>query len=646
MKKHFLPKIFIPVFAIFFSASSINAQTVTVVPEANSQSFDYETTGSPLWGYTGNPIVYNNQLYVQYQRVPYGLAQNNKVPLQLAQYSGNTLNLIANPDTTLNFVASGYAGNPIIFNNKLYINYQNKSGVNQLAAYSGGNTLQLIANPDASAYGYQGSPILYNNALYIMYANAAGVNQLAKYDGTTVTLIPNPDASRYGYQGNPIVFNGKLFVKYSVNIGNGPWTLASFDGTSWTIYPNPDASNYGYQGNQIIFNGKLYGRYASSITGKSQLMVFDGSTNPTLISNPDAGYGYNGFPIVNSNTLFIQYKNASNVLQLATYTGNSMALIPNPDASTTGYQGTPIIYNNTVCIFYNSIENVNHLAKYNGGTLQLIPNPDASTHGYWNFPVVYGANLYFQYYNAEGIFQLGMFNGAAIRLIPNPAHGSNAGNGDVSYAGAPLVFNNLLYTLFNNVQYDQFANLAYFDEASLPVTLITFNGLLQNGNALLTWRTATEINNKGFELQKSMDGQAFTDIGFVPGNGNSSQLHNYNYTDQKVVSGSNYYRLKQIDFDGRFTYSSIIKLDYTKFDWALLGNPAANNSWVQVQIDKEANVSVQVVSMSGNVIQNINKGKIPSGAYSIQLNLINVSSGIYVVRLIVDGKSYSKKIIK
>ncbi|MDQ2862178.1 MAG: T9SS type A sorting domain-containing protein [Bacteroidota bacterium] len=636
MQTHFLPKIFLAVFAIFFSTCSIDAQTVTVVPEANSQ-YDFETSGTPLWGYTGNPIVYNNQLYVQYQRVPYGLAQNNKVPMQLAQYSGNTLNLIANPDTTLNFVASGYVGNPIVFNNKLYINYQNKAGVNQLAAYNGGNALQLIANPDASLYGYQGSPIIYNNALYIVYTNAAGTNQLAKFDGITVTLIPNPDASRYGYQGNPIVFNGKLFVKYSVNIGNGPWTLASFDGTTWKVYPNPDASNYGYQGNQIIFNGKLYGRYASSITGKSQLMVYDGSSNPTLISNPDAGYGYNGFPIVNNNTLFIQYKNTLNVLQLATYKGSSISLIPNPDASSTGYQGTPIIYNNTLCIFYNSIAKVNRLAVYNGGdTLHLVPNPDASANGYWNFPIVYGANLYFQYYNAAGNFQLGNFNGTAIRLIPNPTNGFN---GVVAYAGAPLVFNNLLYTLFNNEQYDQFANLAYFNESTLPVTLTNFNGVLQNGNALLTWSTATEINNKGFEIFRSVDGINFNSIGFVAGAGNSDLLLNYQFTDKPALSGNVFYRLKQVDMDAKFAWSNIVSVKLNNQTLiTFIPNPAQNFITISSPVIVK---EIRLLNAGGQLIKVWN-----SVSPNAQLSLSDIAKGIYMIQIINDKFIQTQKIVK
>ncbi|MDQ2720657.1 MAG: fibronectin type III domain-containing protein [Bacteroidota bacterium] len=191
-----------------------------------------------------------------------------------------------------------------------------------------------------------------------------------------------------------------------------------------------------------------------------------------------------------------------------------------------------------------------------------------------------------------------------------------------------------------------FSRVYFTTSGGLPVSLVDFYGALSNDHAFLNWKTATEFNNKGFEVQKSLNGQTFTDIGFVAGHGNSSLVHNYNYTDVKVLSGSNYYRLKQIDFDGRVNYSSIIKLDYTKFDWTVLGNPVSNNSWVQVQMDKAANVMVQVVGMNGNVIRTINKGKIASGTYSIPLRLNNVSSGIYVVRLIVDGKNYSKQIFK
>lgn len=173
---------------------------------------------------------------------------------------------------------------------------------------------------------------------------------------------------------------------------------------------------------------------------------------------------------------------------------------------------------------------------------------------------------------------------------------------------------------------------------------MNFDGLLQNNAAILNWSTATELNNKGFEVQKSMDGTTFTVIGFVKGHGNSHQVNNYTFSDLKLLSGSNYYRLKQIDNVGNFSYSSDIKLDFSRFDWAVLGNPVSNNSAVQLQLDKPSKVMIQMISIDGTIIQTINKGKISQGTYSIPLQVSNTNSGIYILKLMVDAKNYSKKI--
>ena len=163
---------------------------------------------------------------------------------------------------------------------------------------------------------------------------------------------------------------------------------------------------------------------------------------------------------------------------------------------------------------------------------------------------------------------------------------------------------------------------------------------------MLTWSTATELNNKGFEIEKSSDGQSFANLAFIQGKGNSSNTNSYNYTDNKIVSGSNYYRLKQIDIDGNSKYSSIIRLDFKKFDWAIFGNPVTSNSWVQLQLAKTSTVALQVISIDGKVIKTINKGTIAQGTYSIPLLLDNAASGMYLLRLIVDDQVYTKNITK
>ena len=221
-------------------------------------------------------------------------------------------------------------------------------------------------------------------------------------------------------------------------------------------------------------------------------------------------------------------------------------------------------------------------------------------------------------------------------------------------ASDSLVFANLAagtyYVKVANFSTTEFGDYSLINSATaagpLPVTFLNFDGHLDGDRALLTWSTATELNNKGFEIEKSSDGQSFADLAFVQGQGNSSITNTYNYTDNKIVSGSNYYRLKQVDIDGNSKYSAIIRLDFKKFDWAVFGNPVTTNSWVQLQLAKTSRVALQVIAIDGKIIKTINKGNIAQGTYSIPLSLDNAASGMYILRLIVDDQVYTKKITK
>ena len=93
---------------------------------------------------------------------------------------------------------------------------------------------------------------------------------------------------------------------------------------------------------------------------------------------------------------------------------------------------------------------------------------------------------------------------------------------------------------------------------------------IKNNQALLTWSTANEINNKGFEVELSRDNKTFSSIGFVAAVKTSTGINNYSFTDNKLLSGSNYYRLKQVDNDGASRYSSVVKLDFSKFAWSYI----------------------------------------------------------------------------
>jgi hypothetical protein len=182
--------------------------------------------------------------------------------------------------------------------------------------------------------------------------------------------------------------------------------------------------------------------------------------------------------------------------------------------------------------------------------------------------------------------------------------------------------------------------------SALPVTFINFDGKISGTAALLSWSTATEENNKGFDVERSQDGQNFLSIGFVAGVGTSSMVNNYTFSDEKVANGSNYYRLRQEDIDDNYSYSSIIRLDYSKFNWFISGNPLTSNSWIQLQLDKETNVAIRVFSANGDVINIVNKGRLSPGNYSLPLELDNKSKGVYIVQLITDNATYAKTIVK
>ncbi len=120
----------------------------------------------------------------------------------------------------------------------------------------------------------------------------------------------------------------------------------------------------------------------------------------------------------------------------------------------------------------------------------------------------------------------------------------------------------------------------------LPVDLVYFNAENIEKNASLTWLTSQEINNYGFEIQKLVNGE-FKKIGFVKGNGNSNQLNNYSFLDYRPGFGTFFYRLKQIDFDGKVTFSEIEKV--------VISEKIKNQSLTALY-DANGNVVLQVIN--------------------------------------------------
>ncbi|TLV00792.1 T9SS type A sorting domain-containing protein [Dyadobacter luticola] len=170
-------------------------------------------------------------------------------------------------------------------------------------------------------------------------------------------------------------------------------------------------------------------------------------------------------------------------------------------------------------------------------------------------------------------------------------------------------------------------------ENPLPVKLIAFEVTNSNNQNNLTWKTSSETNNKGFEIERSADARTFTKIGYVEGNGDSNELNNYHFTDQNP-SNITYYRLKQLDYDDTFEYSKIIMAKSDQ-QLSIYPNPAKDYFNVMGLAKEE---KILVIDQSGNVILHEKIGVDGS------VNTANISSGIYNIE--VGGATKKLLIIK
>ncbi len=178
----------------------------------------------------------------------------------------------------------------------------------------------------------------------------------------------------------------------------------------------------------------------------------------------------------------------------------------------------------------------------------------------------------------------------------------------------------------------------------LPVELISFTSRADGNSVTLTWQTATEVNNYGFDIQRTViSGQHSNEweiIGFVEGHGNSNSLKEYSFKDVKPIRGKNLYRLKQIDTDGRFEYSNEIEVEITAPTEFLLSqnypNPFNPSTVISYQLSVPSNVVLKIFDVLGNEIATLIDNEFKEAGYYIyqlRINNYQLTTGVYFYRL-------------
>lgn len=240
----------------------------------------------------------------------------------------------------------------------------------------------------------------------------------------------------------------------------------------------------------------------------------------------------------------------------------------------------------------------------------------------------------------QGAFNWALYTGLCGALVEYKCSAFNFANGDIAINGLSMGTDYFLRTLTSGTGGRASWDMALLEpDASLPVALISFDGKHVNNTSVLTWKTVSEQNNKGFEIQRSIDGRNFLTLGFVSAaeakKENSQNL--YSFTDYKAAITNNYYRLKQVDLDGRTVVSPVIfiKAIYTNELTVQSIYPVPTVNQLNIAIDAPAKETLTIVvsDLSGKrLLHQVLTTNV--GSTNVAVDVSRLTAGTYLVQVI------------
>lgn len=219
--------------------------------------------------------------------------------------------------------------------------------------------------------------------------------------------------------------------------------------------------------------------------------------------------------------------------------------------------------------------------------------------------------------------------------------------------GAPTVWTNVgkanfSYSPSANITSSAFTTFSTFTLGNLtggtntlPVTFTKWDAVKQGENAALNWETAEEINNHGFEVEHSTNGIDFETIGFVAASSTPSITNPYQFIHQSPGFGTHYYRLKQVDNDGKFTYTSIKSV---KFDGKGISGVKISDGKLNFSASTNANetIAVRVLDTNGRLVKTLT---LKGGNQQVDLEMNELACGIYMIHIQAGQENFTQKVL-
>ncbi len=420
--------------------------------------------------------------------------------------------------------------------------------------------------------------------------------------------------------------------------GYGSFILSKFDGTNWNVWDNSNSSVPGDIRTALEFDNQNHVWFLSRNNGPIGstyfIVEFSDDSIWTIHSSINSSNGYRQLLFDNNQTLWIGDPEG-----LYFYDGINLTYIPvNP----LGQYVSDIKIDSTGDIWFALGEaGWGYLTKYDGVSFTTFPDVPAIS-----IEIDSASNIW------VGTLDLLFSTGAEL----NKFDGTNWTTYNSSNSPLPATYEitDLEFDKFGNLWIGTFdSGLVVFNENGIvtPVELLDFTAdVINNSKVKLDWSTATETNNKGFEIERNTDNSNWRLIDFKEGNGTTTETHNYTFTDDLlgVNLSKLYYRLKQIDFDGNFEYSDIVEVEIAPSNYFLSQNypnpfnPSTKISW---QSPLGGWQTLKIYDVLGNEVATLVDEYNPAGKYEVEFDGSDLTSGIYFCQLKTGSFVETKKMI-
>lgn len=524
-----------------------------------------------------------------------------------------------------------------------------------------------------------------NNIPYIIYGRDEANDNKAtvmKYNGATWEVVgTSAFTTAYAEDVNiSIDASGTPYVGYIGSAGNG--IVMKYNGTLWETVGGANISSAGYSLSLALnTSGTPYVALSdfSQPTRRATVKKFNGSSWELVGS---AGFSagearYTRLAIDASGTVYVAFVDfaTSQKATVMKFNGSSWEIVGTAGFSTrvigrldleVDNFGTPYIAFQDRTFFDGSVSQYEITVMAFNGSLWEAVGTEAFTTNYADYPSLAfdSNNTPYVAYKDEGYAgkaSIMKFNGSSWESVGTAGFSAGIAN----FTTVALTSSNIPivgYLDYGTNIKSTVMKYAPSSDTPLPIELSSFIADAVNGKVILEWITETETENQGFILERrllgNMEWECVADYQYdleLISNGNSTETHQYEYTDNDVQSGCNYeYRLGDVDYAGKVRWHNIVNIDVPKetenmpASFGLLNaypnpfNPSVNISY---SLENETQTELSVYDIQGNLVETLVNDMISAGTHNMLWQAMNIGTGIYIVRLNADNNSSIQKIV-